>query len=42
MKHALGVAAETKASSFIRLFQNHRKMLKLLEFEKFQLINPDF
>jgi len=42
MKYPLGVAAKTKASSLIRLFKNHRKILKLLQFEKFQLINPDF
>jgi len=30
MKHASAVAAETKASSLIRLIKNHRKILKLL------------
>jgi len=39
MEHALAVAAETKASSSIK---NHSKILKLLQFEKFHLINPDF
>jgi len=30
MEHA---SAETKASSLIRLIKNHRKILKLLQFE---------
>jgi len=29
MKHMLAIAAETKASSLIRLIKNHSKMLKL-------------
>jgi len=42
MKHTLSVAAETKAPSLIRLFKNHRKILKFIQFEKLQLIYPDF
>jgi len=42
MEHASAVTAETKASLLIRLIKNHSKILKLLQFEKFQLINPDF
>jgi len=42
MKHTLTVTAKTKASSLMRLIKNLRKILKLLQFEKFQLINPDF
>jgi len=42
MNHASAIAAETKASSLMRLIKNYSKILKLLQFEKFQLINPDF
>jgi len=42
MEHVLAFAAETKASSLIRLIKNDSKILNLLQFEKFQLINPDF
>jgi len=35
MKHALVIAAETKASSLIRFIKNHSKILKLLQLEKF-------
>ena len=42
MKHASTVAAKTKASSLIRWIKNHSKILKLLQFKKFYLINPDF
>ena len=35
MEHALALAAETKASSLIRLIKNHSKRLKLLQFENF-------
>jgi len=35
MKHTLAVAAETKASSLIKLIKNHSKILKLLQFDKF-------
>jgi len=35
MKNALAVAAETKASSLIRLIKNHSKILKLMQFEKY-------
>jgi len=38
----LAVAAKTKASSLIRGTKIHSKILKLLQFEKFYLINPDF
>jgi len=34
MKHALAIAAETKASSLIILIKNQGKILKLLQFEK--------
>jgi len=42
MEHMLTVAGETKASSLIELIKNHSKILELLQFEKFLLINPDF
>jgi len=42
MKHASAVAAKTKASSSIRLIKDHSKILKLLQFQNCQLINPDF
>ena len=42
MEHASAVTAETNASSSIRLIKNHSKILKLLQFEKVQLTNPDF
>jgi len=42
MNHVPAVAAETKASSLMRLIKNHSKILKLLQYEKFQLISPDF
>jgi len=35
MEHASAVAAETKASSSIRLIKNNSKILKFLQFEKF-------
>jgi len=35
MEHVSAVAAETDASSLIRLIKNHGKILKLLQFEKF-------
>jgi len=41
MEHRSAGAAETK-TSLIRLIKNHSKIFKLLQFEKFQLINPDF
>jgi len=31
MEHVSAVAAETKASSLVRLFKNHSKILKLLQ-----------
>jgi len=37
MKHALAVTAKTKASSLIRSIKYHSKILKLLQFKKFQL-----
>jgi len=42
MEHVSSVAAETKASPLIRSIKNHSKILKLLQFEKFCFINPDF
>jgi len=38
MEHTTAVAPETKASSSIKLIKNHRKTLKLLQFEKFNPI----
>jgi len=35
----VGHRKQNKPSSLIK---NHSKILKLLQFEKFQLINPDF
>jgi len=45
MQHALAVTAETKASSLIisqywNCCKNHTKMMKLLQLQKFQLMNP--
>jgi len=37
MEHASAVAAKTKASSLIKLFEDHSKISKLLQFEIFQL-----
>jgi len=37
MERASAIAAETKAPSLIRLIQNHSKILKLLQFENFNL-----
>jgi len=45
MEHASAAAAETKASSLIRFIKNHSKILKLLQFKKFNsliLIFEDF
>jgi len=42
MEHMSAVTDEIKVSSLIKLIKNCRKILKLLQFKKFQLINPDF
>jgi len=44
MNHEAHIAchSQNKAASLIRLNKNHGKILKLLQFENFQLINPDF
>jgi len=44
INHEAGVGrrSRTKASSLIRLIKNHSKILKLVQFEKFLLINPHF
>jgi len=42
MKYVSAIGVEMKASSLIRLIKNHSKILKLLQFEIFQLIKPDF
>jgi len=41
MERASAVAAKT-ALLLIRLIKNNSKILKLLQIEKFQFINPDF